>query len=113
MRTKVLNFYKEKGFDLLKLARRKPPGINEAQVYAAADELYKQIQHGLEIKNINIPRRIYELAKNVSYKEFEQEQQILRHDQEIIAYLKDQRLALLIIIGLILATCAVIGGGLL
>jgi len=107
MRKKIINFYKDKGFELTKLYRAKPQGTNNAQVQAAAQELYKQIQRGLEIKDINIARRIFEIAKTVEYKEFVKDQKILEHSKEIIGYLKDQRLALCIIIGCLLM---VIGG---
>jgi len=110
MKRAIVKFYEKKGFELTKLFRKRPPGIREPQVKAAAKQLYYEIQNGREIEDINIARRIFEIAKTVEYKEFLKEQEILAHDQEIIAYLKDQRLALLFIIGLILAACAVIGG---
>ena len=98
MKKKIADFYKDKGFEVPKLCRAKPRGINNLQVQAAATDLYYEIKRGLEIKDLNVPRRIFELAKTVEYKEFMKDQEILEHSKEIIERLKDQRLGLCIIL---------------
>jgi len=91
MKKEILEFYADKGFELTKLYRRKPERITNVQVQAAAHDLYWQIQNGLEIKDINIGRRIFTIAKTIEYKEFAKDQDTLEHSKEIINKLKDQR----------------------
>jgi len=101
MKKKIFEFYASKRFELTKLYRAKPQGLSNAQVQAAAQELYKQIQRGLEIKNINIARRIFELAKTVEYKEFVKDQEIIETYKPVIRTLKRERIFLWVAIGVL------------
>lgn len=91
MRQEIIEFYKNKGFELTKLYRAKPTNITNIQIQAAAHDLYWKIHGGLEIKDINIGRRIFEIAKTIEYKEFAKDQHTLEHSKEIISKLRDQR----------------------
>ena len=101
MKQKIINFYKDKGFELTKLMRRKPPGLNNSQVQAAAQELYNQIKRGLEIKDINIARRIFQIAKSIEYQDFVKDQEIIETYKPVIRTLKRERIALWIAIGVL------------
>lgn len=91
MKQEILDFYKNKGFELTKLYRAKPTNMSNLQIQAAAHDLYWQIEKGLEIEDMNIARRIFAIAKTIEYKEFEKDQDTLEHSKEIIGKLRDQR----------------------
>jgi len=111
MKRTIVTFYEKKGFELTKLMRKKPPGIREAQIKAAAKQVYYEIQNGREIKDLNIPRRIFEIAKGIEYKEFLAEEKILASHKQIINELKMERFALAFIAASLIAALVIIVGG--
>jgi len=91
MKPEILKFYEDKGCKLTKLYNCKPFGLSNAQINAAADSLYREIQGGLEMKNINITRRIFKIAETINYDNYKKDQEILENNKQIINKLKDQR----------------------
>lgn len=91
MKKKILKFYAGKGFHLSKLIDRRPQPLNSAQVEAAAVKVFNMIKKGQVIKDINIARKIFDLAKTIRYQEFVKDQNTLEHYKEIINKLKDER----------------------
>lgn len=106
MRKKVLKFYAGKGFHLSKLIDRRPPALNSAQVEAAAVKVFNLIQKGEIIKDINIARKIFEIAKTIRYQEFVKDHNTLEHYKEIIKKLTTQRYLAYIVALCGLVACA-------
>ena len=63
MKAEIKEFYDSKDFQLSKLINKRPKNVSATGVVAAAESLYEEIQQGLKIKDVQIPRRIWLMAK--------------------------------------------------
>ena len=63
MKKEIKEFYDSKDFQLSKLISKRPKNVSATGVVAAAESLYEEIQQGLKIKDVQIPRRIWLMAK--------------------------------------------------
>lgn len=106
MRRKILKFYEGKGFHLSKLIDRRPAGLNSAQIEAAAAKLFKMIEKGEAIKDINIPRKVFEIARTVRYQEFVKDHNTLEHYKEILTKVETERFLAYIVAFCALIACA-------
>ena len=106
MRKKILKFYEGKGFHLSKLIDRRPQTLNSAQIEAAAVKVFNMIKEGEVIKNINIPRKVFEIAKTIRYQEFVKDQYTLEHYKEVIEKLIGQRYLAYIVAFCFFVACA-------
>ena len=90
MKPEILDFYTEKAFEPYKFIRKRPQAP-ELEIFWAMEEVYKEIQDGLEIDDILIPGRVFALIDSPKYEELEKYRDDI-HDlieaQEIIDKLK-------------------------
>jgi len=65
MKKKIRDFYAHKDFRIQKMTDKRPSGVPAENIPKAAEVLYNEIQNGLDIKDISIPRRVWSIAKQI------------------------------------------------
>ena len=70
MKPEILDFYNTRAFEPYKFIRKrkKAPKI---EIFWAMEEVYKEIQNGLQIDNIKIPKKVLALIDSPNYEELE------------------------------------------
>lgn len=102
MKKEIVNFYAEKGLHISKMINRRPSDISPEQIEAAAELVYKDIQDGRELKNIQIASEVFRIAKDINGEKYAQEKALFEDSKIIIRDLtrKNKRLKICLIITL-------------
>ena len=88
MEKKILDFYASKNLHVAKMIEKRPPGISRGQVELAAVEMYRRITGGTEaVRDIRIAWRVWEIARNIRARGYEQDMGQLVQAQERVAEL--------------------------
>jgi len=77
MDKKIKEFYAKKNLHVNRMVEKRPADIKPAQVYVAAEKLYQRIQNGLDIKDIKIVWKIWEMARDCATTEYDEKRKRL------------------------------------
>lgn len=88
MKKEIVDFYANKGLHISKMINRRPMDIAPEQIEAAAELVYKDIQAGRQLKNIQIASEVFRVAKDINGEKYAQEKAIVEDANKIIDELK-------------------------
>jgi len=70
VRGEVSAFYSDRGIPIKALIDKRPSGLLPENVETAALAVYEEIQGGLKIKTIEIPRYVWRRARDIDYRSY-------------------------------------------
>lgn len=108
MRPDVIAYYKIKNLEIPKLIERRPLGVTAAQVEAAAVAVFDSIlSENIELKDRDIARHVWTVARQINGDEYEKDWQLIRNAHVIISQ-KDAKFSRLLLLSSILAGLAIV-----
>lgn len=84
MNPEIVKFYADKQLHIPKLINKRPSDTTVIQVEVAVEDVYFEIRAGLKIKDLNIARYVWKIAKKVRNADYVSDQTLLQNYKKII-----------------------------
>ena len=98
MKQKIIDFYTANGFLMTDIIIKRPAHLTVAQIEAAATELYGKIHRGeVEVKALNLVRKVYQEAEIVNFEAYKRDQEILDNVKSILKNLHTRCVQLMVL----------------
>lgn len=91
MQRRIIEFYKSKKLQIPHMIHKRPYDVLPEQVEEAAEVVYHEIKNGLEIKDIAIARRVFQVARGLEGKKYADENALFENSKKIIVGLTRNR----------------------